>query len=79
MLGPMDHAKVGARIRAARERLKLTQVQLAAKTGVTQGSLSRIEKGLMPLSLERATVLSKALRLPLAELTARTITSGEAA
>lgn len=37
--------EMGARIRAARNALGLTQNELAANAGITQGSLSRIEGG----------------------------------
>ena len=36
---------IGDRLRAARERAGLTQVQLAEKTGVDQTTISKIERG----------------------------------
>lgn len=36
---------IGARVREARKRAKLTQGQLAAKVGMKQGSLSELETG----------------------------------
>lgn len=71
MLRLMDHAKIGARLREARERAGLTQVQVQEKIGINQGTLSKIEKGRAALSLERAVALSQLLRLPLSELTRR--------
>jgi len=37
--------EMGARIRAARKVLGMTQNDLAARAGITQGSLSRLEGG----------------------------------
>ena len=36
----------GARIRAERQRLKMTQKQLAKRTGVSQATISAIENGI---------------------------------
>lgn len=38
-------ADVGAVVRTARKRLRLTQTQLAARMGVTQAWVSRLENG----------------------------------
>lgn len=36
---------IGTRVREARKRAKMTQAQLAAKVGMSQGSLSELESG----------------------------------
>lgn len=41
----MDTAGIGARIRAARERLGLTQAGLAAQVGVTRSAVAQWETG----------------------------------
>lgn len=64
----MDHGKIGARIRQARIRADLRQVDVAAKTGIEQSTLSRIEKGLLKLSFEDAVAISKACGLRLTSL-----------
>lgn len=50
---------------AAREARGLTQSQLAERAGVPQGTLSKAEHGLVPLSPERMTALADALGFPL--------------
>lgn len=47
----MDNKKVGGRIRHARRAAGLTQEQLAEKTGVTQTTISAIERGVRTPSL----------------------------
>lgn len=42
----MDSSKLGARLREVRKDKNLTQAQLAAKAGVTQGTIGNIESGI---------------------------------
>jgi len=42
---PRGEAMTGAEVRRVRQRLGLTQVQLAAKLGVTENTLARWERG----------------------------------
>lgn len=42
----------GNRLRELRKAAGLTQIELAARTGVTQSSISQIENGNMPLTVE---------------------------
>lgn len=42
---PTGEGDIGRRVRAARREAGMTQVQLAAAIGITQGSLSAIERG----------------------------------
>lgn len=57
-----------SRIREIRERLKLTQTELAVKLGCTQGNIGFIERGVHPLTPKKAELLvevaaEKGLRL----------------
>ena len=56
------------RIREARKRAGLTQEQLAAKAGITQSHLSRLELGKYVPTLATLERLARALRIPLSEL-----------
>lgn len=49
---------------AAREARGLTQTQLAERSGVPQGTISKAENGLVTLSQERVSALSDALGFP---------------
>jgi transcriptional regulator with XRE-family HTH domain len=57
-----------ARIVAAREAANLTQRQLAARSGIAQATLSRIEQGARSAKLNELLVLAWALGCPAAEL-----------
>jgi transcriptional regulator with XRE-family HTH domain len=57
---------LGRRLRDQRLRLGLTQAQLAAKAGLTQPAISRVERGLGLGSLEQLLSLLNALGLELA-------------
>jgi transcriptional regulator with XRE-family HTH domain len=52
----------GQSVRMMRELQALTQPALEALTGISQSSISGIENDRVPLGLERAKVLAKALR-----------------
>lgn len=55
-------------IRAARISLGLTQEEVAEKTGISQGAVSRIESGILPVDPRRAPVLAKVLGLPILQI-----------
>lgn len=58
----MPSSDLGERIRVARKKAKLTQVQLAAKIGIKQPSLVEIEKGKSRPEDRTLILLSQALR-----------------
>jgi len=45
MIGPMDDQRFGSVLRAVRQRLDWRQRDLAAKAGVSQSTISRLERG----------------------------------
>ena len=57
--------RVGMAIRDAREEGGLTQTELAARMGVAQSALSRIEAGRANITLEMLTRIATALGAPL--------------
>lgn len=57
------------RIVAAREAAGLTQRQLAARCGIAQATLSRIEQGIRPAKMNEVLALAWALGCPASELT----------
>jgi transcriptional regulator with XRE-family HTH domain len=61
-------AEVGPRLRRLRKRRGLTLTELAAKTGISKSTLSRLESGQRKPSLELLLPLAEAHRLPLDEL-----------
>src|ERR1700754_2457892 len=61
-------AEVGPRLRRLRERRGLTLTALAAKTGISKSTLSRLESGQRKPSLELLLPLAEAHHLPLDEL-----------
>lgn len=61
----------GERIRAARLRAGLTQVQLAGRLGVVQHNISALETGRENPSLERLYGLAKAIGCPPSDFDAR--------
>lgn len=58
---------VGARIRACRERAKITPRQLSQLTGLPRSTISKIERGKMGLDMTRAHILATALGLTVDE------------
>ncbi|MFT4009636.1 MAG: UDP-N-acetylglucosamine 1-carboxyvinyltransferase [Nocardioidaceae bacterium] len=54
-------ARIGARIRGARNQRGWTQLQLADELGTSQSAVARIEKGLQNLSLETVARIGQAL------------------
>ncbi len=61
-------SEVGPRLRRIRERRGLTLTGLAAKTGISKSTLSRLESGQRKPSLELLLPLAEAHHLPLDEL-----------
>ena len=61
-------AAVGPRLRRLRERRGLTLTALAAKTGISKSTLSRLESGQRKPSLELLLPLAEVHHLPLDEL-----------
>jgi transcriptional regulator with XRE-family HTH domain len=61
-------AEVGPRLRRLRERRGLTLTALAAATGISKSTLSRLENGDRKPSLELLLPLAEAFHLPLDEL-----------
>lgn len=61
----VDRAALAERVRAARDRAGLTQVDLAREAGVSQPTLSRVESGERGVSLAEADALATALAVPL--------------
>lgn len=53
---------VGESVRIVRELQELSQNQLAALTGIPQGTISAIENDRVKLGVERAKVLARALK-----------------
>lgn len=61
-------AAMGSRLRTIRQSQRLTMVVLASLSGVDAATISRIERGRMPGTLESHFKLSRALGLTLAVL-----------
>lgn len=57
-----------ARLKAAREALRLTQGELAKRAGITQGSVSRLENGDKAPSTELLQTLAKVLGVSVSHL-----------
>lgn len=57
----MDLSAIGSRIRAARERKKITQEELAAIVDLTPSHVSVIERGVKPPKLETFVNIANAL------------------
>jgi transcriptional regulator with XRE-family HTH domain len=61
-------ADVGPRLRRLREHRSITLTELAAKTGISKSTLSRLESGQRKPSLELLLPLAETYHLPLDEL-----------
>lgn len=59
---------LGARLRAARKRARLTQEELAARVGKTPESISNIERGQQLPALDTLLALCEALRVTVMEV-----------
>jgi transcriptional regulator with XRE-family HTH domain len=61
--------RLGQKVKAIRSRRGLTQVELAAKAGLTQGYLTQLERGIRTNpSLDILQRLAKALKVKVGEL-----------
>lgn len=70
---PSGEKTLGQRIRAAREALGESQVNLAAAAGISLGYLSQIENDQREPTLSIAVRLARALKISLDELAAETV------
>jgi transcriptional regulator with XRE-family HTH domain len=61
---------IAANIRRSRTARNITQKEIAALTGLTQGYISRVERGKRSLSVDKLQRFSQALDVPIHELTA---------
>lgn len=59
---------IGRQVRELRKRQRMTGAELAAQTGLSAGTLSKIENGLLSPSLATVSGLAHALRVPLVQL-----------
>jgi transcriptional regulator with XRE-family HTH domain len=59
---------LGKNLRAARKGLKLTQEQVAERSGVQAGEVSRIERGLRDPKVSTLEKLAKAVEMPAGRL-----------
>lgn len=72
-----DTAEVGRILRKYREANDLTQVQLAARMGMTQQAVSQLERGLFGVGVVRTLMaLSRELNINPAEITAPFFSAG---
>lgn len=62
--------RVGARVRALREEVGITQESLAWESGLAKGYLSQVESGQRLPSLPALQALAKTLKVQLADLVA---------
>ena len=68
-LNESERLEFGAMLRARRQELGLSIVQLEQRTGINNGRLSRWERGIqLPARPERLKVLAKGLELPASDL-----------
>jgi len=56
------------RIREARQAAGFSQEKLAAAVGIDQSQISRIERGLVPVTLDRLLAIAEALRVSVYDL-----------
>lgn len=61
---------IATNIRRSRTARNITQKEVAALTGLTQGYISRVERGKRSLSIDKLQRFSQALDVPIHELTA---------
>lgn len=59
----MNHAAMGARIKARRKDLHLTQIELAELAGVSASFMGHIERGTRVASIETLCALCRALNV----------------
>ena len=63
-LSPEVRARIGRILKAAREKLGLTQKQVGAKVGKSEATVSRVEAGIAELTVSQAYFLAEALKIP---------------
>ena len=56
-------ASIGKRIREARKKIQMTQLELGRLTGYTDSTISHIEKGEVDLPISKVKALAEALRV----------------
>ncbi|MDB5093164.1 MAG: hypothetical protein JWO85_1265 [Candidatus Eremiobacteraeota bacterium] len=61
-------SRLGARVRARREALALTQAALAARAGISRPSVANVEAGRQNVGLRQLVSLAQALDVELASL-----------
>lgn len=61
-------AELGKNLRAARQNLGLTQEEVAERSGVQAGEISRIERGLRDPKVSTLEKIARALELPAGRL-----------
>ncbi|RKO66357.1 MULTISPECIES: helix-turn-helix domain-containing protein [Desulfofundulus] len=59
---------VGSKIRMLRQKSKLTQAELAAKLGISQAEVSRMERGRTAVTVQDLYKISSALDVPVTAL-----------
>lgn len=62
------YVTLGERIRARREKLGMSQVQLATRCGMVQTQICRIELARGMLTVHNLGVVARALRMPAGDL-----------
>ncbi len=68
MAGKSFGARLGARLRARREALGLSQAELAEKVRISPNYVSVLERGLKLPALDTLVALAKALGVPVSDL-----------
>jgi transcriptional regulator with XRE-family HTH domain len=68
MAGKSFGARLGARLRARREALGMSQADLGEKAGITPNYVGVLERGLKLPTLDTLVALAKALGVPASEL-----------
>lgn len=68
-MNALDSASFGDRLKSLRQSRKLTQAVLAERAGVTDETVSRVERGAFEPALSTAIALARALDTPLDALT----------
>ena len=66
----MDIKTVGTHIKIARERLNMSQSELARRVGIQPSNLSRLERGLQGVNLDNLGMFARVLGVSVSELTA---------
>lgn len=72
MAGKSFGARLGARVRARREALGLSQAELAEKVDISANYVSVLERGVKLPTLDTLVILAKGLGVPVSELLGET-------